>query len=91
MRTTDAIKIAIGEINAVTENEVLKAVQSVGISVDKERLIKALQLADEIVYCIDCRLCSERGGHANCNGYLICTLLNRVVDEDTYCAWGERK
>lgn len=44
-----------------------------------------------VVNCIDCRLCSERGGHANCNGYLICTLLNRVVDEDTYCAWGERK
>ena len=44
-----------------------------------------------VVNCIDCRLCSERGGHANCNGYLICTMLNRVVDEDTYCAWGERK
>lgn len=43
------------------------------------------------VNCIDCRLCSERGGHANCNGYLICTNFNRVVDEDTYCAWGERK
>ena len=44
-----------------------------------------------VVNCIDCRLCSERGGHANCNGYLICTNFNRVVDEDTYCAWGERK
>lgn len=53
-------------------------------------LIKDAPTVD-IVNCINCKRCSERGGHANCNGYLICTLLNRVVDEDTYCAWGERR
>lgn len=45
----------------------------------------------DIVYCINCRRCSERGGHANCNGYLYCTNFGRLVDEDTYCAWGERR
>lgn len=45
----------------------------------------------DIVCCIDCRYCSERGGHANCNGYFICTNLNRMVDESDYCVWGRRE
>lgn len=44
-----------------------------------------------VVNCIDCRLCSERGGHANCNGYLYCRKWKTLVDESCFCSWGERK
>lgn len=52
--------------------------------------IKQLEGID-IVKCVDCRKCKEQGGHANCNGYLYCTRQKTMVDEDCFCAWGERK
>ena len=39
----DIISIAMGELTTAFDNEVVKAVQKVGIDVDKEELLKALK------------------------------------------------
>ena len=44
----------------------------------------------DIVPCRECRRVREDGGHANCNGYLYCRKWKTLVDEDSYCSWGER-
>ena len=81
----DVICLAADELTEETDNPT-----SLAVFQGVKNLVNRMNDID-IVKCIDCKRCSERGGHANCNGYLICTELNRVVDEDTYCAWGERK
>lgn len=48
-------------------------------------------IAFDAIGCTDCRYCTERGGHANCNGYLICTKFDRMVDESCFCSWGKEK
>ena len=45
----------------------------------------------EIIPCRECRRVREDGGHANCNGYLYCRKWKTLVDEDSYCSWGERE
>ena len=45
----------------------------------------------DIVPCRECRRVREDGGHANCNGYLYCRKWKTLVDEDSYCSWGERE
>jgi len=61
------IDVIIGQMNMTIENEICKAVQNVGVNVDKEELLKALQYDrgqyqkgyrdrdDEIVRCKDCK------------------------------------
>ena len=44
----------------------------------------------DVVGCTGCRYCKEQGGHANCGGYLYCRKWKTLVDEDSYCSWGER-
>ena len=45
----------------------------------------------DIVPCRECRRIREDGGHANCGGYLYCRKWKTLVDEDSYCSWGERE
>ena len=45
----------------------------------------------DICFCRECRRVREDGGHANCNGYLYCRKWKTIVDEDSYCSWGERE
>jgi len=61
------IDVIMGQMNMTIENEICKAVQNVGVNVDKEELLKALQYDrgqyqkgyrdrdDEIVRCKDCK------------------------------------
>ena len=82
---TDIIKTISSEITATFDCEVMKAVQRVEISVDRESLIKALQLAEKIVYCKDCKWRNRFG----------CALEIRDdsdrPNDDDYCSFGERK
>lgn len=87
----DIISITMGELTTAFDNEVMRAVQKVGIDVDKEELLKALELHRSLVRCGECRKVREDGGHANCNGYLYCRKWKTLVDEDCYCSWGERE
>lgn len=45
----------------------------------------------DFVTCAECRKVREDGGHANCSGYLYCKKWKTLVDEDSYCSWGERR
>ena len=47
-------------------------------------------VTEEVVYCPDCRECSEKGGYVNCDGYLYCKKFHRFVTETDYCSWGKR-
>jgi hypothetical protein len=51
----DIISIAMGELTTAFDNEVVKAVQKVGIDVDKEELVKALDLYHNLVRCGECK------------------------------------
>ena len=87
---SDIIKIAIGELNTAFENEVMKAVQNVGISVDKEKLIKALELSDRLVRCKECRKTFEAGGEIICHHLSGMVGCNVSVNPDDFCSYGER-
>ena len=48
----------------------------------------------DIVFCAECRDCVEKGVGIDCPsgyGYLYCKQRCRVVNEDDYCSWGERR
>ena len=101
------IDVIMGQMNMVYENEILKAVQNVGVNVDKNELLKALQYdrrqyqkgyADrdsEIIRCKDCRHFEPDGNYdyeSKCPCY--CSddpYYSWVPDEDWFCPRGERK
>lgn len=84
---SDIIQIIYGELTTSLENEVMKAVQQVGINVNKEELLKALELADKLVRCKDCEFKMLYDGETK---YYYCALINRSVDDCDFCSWGER-
>ena len=51
----DIIQVTVGELITKFDDEVMKAVRQVGINVNKEELVKALELADKLVHCKDCK------------------------------------
>ena len=85
------IDLIIGQMNLSLEGEICKAVQNVGVNVDKEELLKALQYDrgqyqkgykdrdSEIVRCEECK------HYENCEVNDL--LLNH---ENGYCSAGER-
>lgn len=79
---SDIIQVIYGEIETSFENNVMKAVRQVGIDVNKEELLKALELADKLVRCKEC-------GWRKKNGF--CLEHNRYEkNDDGYCSYGER-
>ena len=84
------IDLIMGQMNLSLEGEICKAVQKVGVNVDREELLKALQYDRgqyqkgyndrdaEIVRCKDCK-------HYD---YCYTRPMNRA---DWFCADGERK
>lgn len=89
----DIIQIAYGEPQMVLDNEVMKAVGRVGISVNKEELVKALELSESLVRCKECEYKRLYDGETK---YYYCALEDRPnrqwsVDDTDFCSWGERK
>ena len=84
----DIISIAMGELTTAFDNEVVKAVQKIGIDVDKEELLKALELHRSLVRCGECK-------HENSceHQVLLSTMWNEVEDtaDIEYCSYGERE
>ena len=74
----------LGKIAAPIEANDFKA--DIYMCIDQEDGIDAV----DITYCKDCIECHEHGGHANCNGWLTCGILNRAVEEYDFCSWGRR-
>ena len=79
---SDIIQIAYGEPQMTLDNEVMKAVCKVGISVNKEELVKALELSESLVRCKECKrrkknkFCLEHGRYEK--------------NDDGFCSYGER-
>lgn len=89
----DIIKMTMGELSIALEGEVMKAVQKVGIDVDKDKLLEALQLADTIVRCKDCKHCKRKKGTFRGEPIFFyrCEEHNRDVESDDFCSWGEER
>ena len=81
----DIINIAMGELTVVIDNEVMKAVQKVGIDVDKEELLKALDLYRSLVWCRECKYSDEK---PIADGRYLCYMHGSFM---RYCSEGERK
>ena len=96
------IDLIMGQMNLAFEGEVCKAVQNVGVNVDKDELLKALQYDRgqyqkgyndrdaEIIRCKDCKMYNEWDVWDS-TGYGRCMHLQRLVPPDWFCADGEPK
>ena len=83
---SDIISIAMGELQIAFDNEVMKAVRKVGVDVNKEELLKALELHHNLVRCGEC-VKRMREDCPMCNG---CKLDRVPTEDDDYCSYGER-
>ena len=52
---SEIINIAFGTLMTSLDDEVVRAVQKVGIDVNKEELLKALELYHHLVRCSECK------------------------------------
>lgn len=84
---SDIIQVAYGELTTSFENEVMKAVQQVGIYVNKEELLKALELADKLVRCKDCKYYTPLDESRP----FYCSIGIWKVNAEDFCSYGERK
>lgn len=94
------IDLIIGQMNLALEGEICKAVQNVGVYVDKEELLKALQYDREqyqkgykdrdaeIVRCKDCKF-KQESSVAGRTWW--CNRLEKFCDSDWFCADGEKR
>ena len=104
MNYKSPVDLIVSEMNLRMEGEILKAVQNVGVNVDKDELIKALKYdrdqyqkgyADrdaEIVRCKDC--INMKVMPCDIHGHIpiYCTNLGIYSEGlDWFCADGERK
>lgn len=85
------------------DNEVFKAAYSVGVTVDKEELLRALRYdrdqynrgfndgimaaADELVRCKDCKWFRPNSTTLGKH----CSCSGMVVEDNDFCSYGERR
>lgn len=96
------IDVITGQMNILYENGICKAVQNVGVNVDKNELLKALQYDrgqyqkgymdrdSEIVRCKDCAFW-DKGHTEECDNLDSACFHNGWCKPDWFCADGERK
>ena len=96
MNYKSPIDLIAEQIETETENEIVRAVQRVGINIDKEELMRALAYDrnqytrgyydrdSEVIRCKDCMHYKDETG--------MCDLYHAHGNADTwYCADGERR
>ena len=96
------IKVIQGELETQLEGEILKAVHRVGVTVDRDELIRALRYDREqyqkgfddaredavvVTRCKDCKHSWEDIGGLCCSHG---AFVDLTVPGDFYCAYGER-
>ena len=98
MNYQSPIELIMEQINLSLEGEICKAVQKVGINVDKDELTKALQYDrgqyqkgyndrdKELVRCRECRFKTVTDSPS---WDYWCKRNERNVDEDDFCSDGE--
>lgn len=97
------IDLIMSDMQVKMEGEILKAVQNVGVNVDKEELLKALKYdrnqyqkgyADrdtEIIRCKDCKHWYFADNRIPSEQENVCGRNGIVVTPSWYCADGERR
>lgn len=89
------INITFGTLMTTMDDEVVRAVQKVGIDVNKEELLKALELYHNLVHCRECKK-----AHLTADG--TCKYCEEWKDDDGnyievyhdgdhFCSYGERQ
>ena len=88
------IELIMGQIETQTENYICKAIRNVGVNVDKDELLKALQYDrnqyqkgynDRDAEIVRCKDCKWNNGYTGCDKYLL------PHGGDWFCADGERR
>ena len=90
---SDIINITFGTLMTTIDDEVVRAVQKVGIDIDKEELLKALELYHNLVRCKECRFSEviQNDNYGVMDRYCrLFTIPMMRADED-FCSYGERK
>jgi hypothetical protein len=101
------IEVIYGPMQTQIEGDVFRAVQSYGITVDKDELIKALaydrnqydagyrDALATIVHCKDCQHCAlsynDKRFGEQTQPVRMCLLGGHVTTLDDYCSWAVRK
>lgn len=101
------IELIRTQMKMTLDNEIFKAVQNVGVNVDKEELLKALQYDrsqyqkryddrdSEIVRCKDCAYAFFKEGLVK-HGHIVCAkpyteCWQAIKPNNWFCADGKRK
>ena len=101
------IELIRTQMKMALDNEIFKAVQNVGVNVDKEELLKTLQYDrsqyqkgyddrdSEIVRCKDCAYAFFKEGLVK-HGHIVCTKpyterWQAIKQNNWFCADGKRK
>lgn len=89
---SDIISIAMGELQVAFDNEVMKAVQKVGVDVNKEELLKALELHHNLVRCSECKFSEviQNDSSGVMARYCRAFTVPMMKSDDDYCSYGER-
>ena len=98
------IKVIQGELETQLEGEILKAVHRVGVTVDRDELIRALRYdreqyqkgfddaREDAVVVTRCKDCEHLvNATVNGNGFLICDISDMEIALDDFCSYGERR
>ena len=98
------IKVIQGELETQLEGEILKAVHRVGVTVDRDELIRALRYdreqyqkgfddaREDAVVVTRCKDCEHRvNATVNGNGFLICDISDMETAPDDFCSHGDRR
>lgn len=98
------IKVIQGELETQLEGEILKAVHRVGVTVDRDELIRALRYdreqyqkgfddaREDAVVVTRCKNCEYLvNATVNDNGFLICDISDMEIAPDDFCSYGEPK
>lgn len=98
------IKVIQGELETPLEGEILKAVHRVGVTVDRDELIRALRYdreqyqkgfddaREDAVVVTRCKDCEHLvNATVNGNGFLICDISDMETAPDDFCSHGDRR
>ena len=98
------IKVVQGELETQLEGEILKAVHRVGVTVDRDELIRALRYdreqyqkgfddaREDAVVVTRCKDCEHLvNATVNGNGFLICDISDMETAPDDFCSHGDRR
>lgn len=87
------INITFGTLMTTMDDEVVRAVQKVGIDVNKEELLKALELYHHLVRCKECKFSEviQNDSSGAMDRYCRAFTIPMMRADDDYCSYGERR